>query len=131
MNNIHRIYFEMTEEEYRFMTKSTDTTKVSEYFEIFDRCVTITNDFLFRPNYIILKTEILRFINTYLGRHILEIDTIFRKSLLKDIKHYKRDIPYDCHNDINVFKFICEIDYIYNILLDIRDYKYYKKYYGE
>ena len=131
MNNIHRIYFEMSEEEYRFMTKSTDTTKVSEYFEIFDRCVTITNDFLFRPHYIILKTEILRFINTYLGRHILDIDTIFRKSLLKDIKHYKRNVPYDCHNDINVFKFICEIDYIYNILLDIRDYKLYKKYYGE
>jgi hypothetical protein len=131
MNYIHSLFFGLSEEQFKFMTKSTDTTKIYEYFEIFDDCVKIANYHLHSPVYILLKTEIYKFIQGNLGRHILEIDPIFRKSLLKELKFYQQQIPYDCHNDMNLFELKCQIDYIYNIMLDIRDYKYYKKYYNE
>ena len=131
MNYLHSTYFGLTEEEVKFMTRSTDMSKVHEYFEIFDSCVKIMNGYLFTSLYIPLKTEIYKFIQGNLGRHILEIDPVFRKSLLKELKYYLENTPYDCHYDIHVFEFSCQVDYIYNILLDIKDYKYYTKYYGE
>ena len=131
MNYLHSTYFGLTEEEVKFMTRSTDMSKVHEYFEIFDNCVTIANGYLFTTLYIPLKTEIYKFIQGNLGRHILEIDSLFRKSILKELKYYRENTPYDCHYDIHVFEFSCQVDYIYNILLDIKDYKYYTKYYGE
>jgi hypothetical protein len=131
MNYIHWLYFDLTTDEVKFMQTSNDTTRTHEFYSILDKSVYHLNKYVNTEMYIILKTEILRFINTYLGRYLISTDKIFRKSVFDDIKYYRNTIPYDCYNDMNIFEFSKELDYIYNIYLDIKDYNNYKPYYNE
>lgn len=131
MENIQYDYLELTKDEVKFMRTSTDITQTDKYYYILDKAVYNMNKYVNTEMYIILKTEILRFINTYLGRYLISTDKIFKKSLLDDIKYHRKTIPYDCYNDMNVFEFSKELDYIYNIYLDIRDYNKYKPYYKD